>query len=214
MELPVIFNRTLNEGTRLFVFLYGDFTEEELTEHTKLSDAEKAYLASVSHPNRRKEWVAIRTFLQNNMGFTDCQIVYNEKGAPVLKNPDLNLSISHSSGKAAIILSETQKVGVDIEVRANKVLRTVAKYLSEAEQNFLDRKFRDAHALVCWSAKECAYKIFDRPGTSFKENMRVKPFKLDSFGNIIVKLFTDDGLRDYELKYEQHKDFVVAYGTN
>lgn len=214
MELPVILNRTINDGTRLFVFLYGDYNEEELLEHTKLSDAEKSYLESVGHPNRRKEWVAIRTFLQNNMGFADCRIEYNEKGAPVLKNPDLNLSISHSSGKAAIIVSENQKVGVDIEVRANKVLKLVGKYLSEAEQNFLDRKFRDAHALVCWSAKECAYKIFDRPGTSFKENMRVKPFKLDRFGPIIVKLFTDDGLRDYELKYEQHKDYVLAYGTN
>ncbi len=214
MELPVILNRTLNDGTRLFVFLYGDYSEEELTEHTKLTDAERAYLESVQHPNRRKEWVAIRTFLQNNMGFADCSVAYNEKGAPVLKNPDLNLSISHSSGKAAIVLSENKKVGVDIEVRANKVLRVVNKYLSEAEQNFLDRKFRDAHALVCWSAKECAYKIFDRPGTSFKENMRVKPFKLDRYGSVIVKLFTDDGLRDYELMYEQHKDYVVAYGTN
>lgn len=197
----------------MFVFIYGDATEEELLAATKLTPEEKTYLDGVGHPNRRKEWIAIRTFLQNNLGMADCKIEYDAKGAPTLVNPNNFISISHSSGKAAIILSDSVKVGVDIEVRANKVLRAMDKYLSEAEQNFLDRKFAVAHALVCWAAKECAYKIFDRPGVSFKENMRVKPFRLDRFGPVTVKLFTDDGLRDYTLKYEQHKDYVVAYGT-
>ncbi len=213
MELPILVNRFLDSGTRLVVFAYGDYTEEQLREVTKLTPEEESFLNTVNHPNRRKEWIAVRTFLQNNLQMPDSKIVYNDKGAPHLVNPDLNLSISHSSGVGAIFISDHYKVGVDIEVRANKVLRLMDKYLSPTEQSFLDRKFGAAHALVCWSAKECAYKIFDRPGINFKENMRVKPFRLDRNGSIIVKLFTDDGLRDYELRYEQHKNFVIAYGT-
>lgn len=212
MELPIVLNRFLDAGTRLVVFSYGDATEEELRAVTKLTPEEQSFLESVGHPNRRKEWIAVRTFLQTTLRMPDCKIVYNDKGAPHLTNPDLNISVSHSSGIGAIFMSDKTRVGVDIEVRANKVLRAMGKYLSPTEQNFLDFKYKAAHALVCWSAKECAYKIFDRPGIDFKENMRVRPFKLDRSGPITVKLFTDDGLRDYELKYEQHKDFVLAYG--
>jgi hypothetical protein len=63
VELPVILNRFSDDGSRMFVFIYGDATEEELLAATKLTPEEKTYLDGVGHPNRRKEWIAIRTFL-------------------------------------------------------------------------------------------------------------------------------------------------------
>lgn len=213
MELPIVVDRTLDKGTRLIVFNYRDVTEDELRAATTLDEKEQAVIAKFSNINRRKEWIAVRYFLQSEFGFSDCKIVYDETGKPSLKNPDMNISISHSSGLAAIIISEGAKVGVDIEVKSNKVLRILNKYLSVTEQGFLDRKFKTNHALVCWAGKECAYKMFGIQGVNFTENMRVKPFRLAYQGNIIVKLFTDSGLRDYTLQYEQHKEFVLAYGV-
>ncbi len=213
MELPIVVDRTLDNGTRLIVFNYRDVTEEALVAATNMDDTERKVIERYTNINRRKEWIAVRYFLQNEFGFSDCKIVYDETGKPSLKNPDMNISISHSSGLAAIIISETMKVGVDVEVKSNKVLRILGKYLSEAEQNFLDRKFKTNHALICWAAKECGYKMFATPGISFTENMRVKPFRLGFNGTIIVKLFTDSGLRDYTLQYEQHADFVLVYGA-
>lgn len=213
IELPIVLNKEVNDNARLIVFNYRNVTEEELRPYTRLNPEEEAIISKFTNTNRRKEWVAIRYFLQNVLEYKDCNIVYNESGAPKLQNPDLNISLSHSSGLAAIILSDSFKLGVDIEVKSNKALRTQSKYLSEAEMGFLDKKNRGTHALVCWSAKESAYKLLDRKGVQFIDNMRVKPFRLNNEGIVTVKLFYEDGLREYNINYERDAEYVLTYAV-
>lgn len=102
---------------------------------------------------RRIETLATYLALFSLCGHTDMYIGHDGQGRPLF--PPHNISISHTKGYAAVIVSDTEGVGIDIEYISNRVDKVADYYLlpSEYADSLDDR-------ILQWCAKETAFKFF------------------------------------------------------
>ncbi len=134
-------------------------------------------LAKLSHPRRRLEWLAARTLLRE-FGQTG-HVLYHPTRRPFLANSNVHLSISHSFPFVAVIISQKNNVGIDIEYYNRPFSHVAHKYLSMREKTWINLNNNKLLALV-WSAKEAVYKLPGMEGLGGID-MDVKPF--DSIPN-------------------------------
>ena len=83
-----------------------------------------------------------------------------------------HISISHTEGWVAVIMSEKSKVAVDIEYISDRVCRVVSRFLRDDEPFTQGRELQ-----LCWCAKEAAYKYYSEQNLMFRE-MCVAPFAI------------------------------------
>lgn len=130
-------------------------------------------------------------------------INHDEDGAPLVEG--FNISISHTKGWAAMILSKWHRSGVDIEYVSDRVNKIVSRFMRDDEpQDTLNER------IITWCAKEAAYKYYHEQHLGFLE-MRLLPFTQQETGTANLV-----NLRQGETKtvnYEVNKDFVLVYIT-
>ena len=130
-------------------------------------------------------------------------ITHNEAGKPLFRG--YHISVSHTKGYAALILSKNQEVAVDIEYFNDRVERIASKFLRKDEKaKNLDAK------LVHWCAKETVFKLFSEENLMF-EDMRVKPFDTMADWSCDVENLKSGKMAhvDFELTME----FVLTYAA-
>ncbi len=130
-------------------------------------------------------------------------ITHNEAGKPLFRG--YHISVSHTKGYAALILSKNQEVAVDIEYFNDRVERIASKFLRK------DEKAEDLDAkLVHWCAKETVFKLFSEENLMF-EDMRVKPFDTMADWSCDVENLKSGKMAhvDFELTME----FVLTYAA-
>lgn len=127
---------------------------------------------------RQIEWTAVRVLLYTMLG-RQVHIDYNEQGAPLLPRYEgLNISISHTRGYVAVAVSNTDKVGVDVE-QIEKVDEGQTTRVERIKSKFIaDDEYADSviGMLLHWSAKESVYKVLGKEDVNFKEDLHVEPF--------------------------------------
>jgi phosphopantetheinyl transferase len=185
-------------------------TWQELLESLINKDVYRFDVMRMSSGKRRQEWLAIRLLLQHLSG-SDAYIGYREDGAPFLSGSACNISISHTKGFAAVILSENKSPGVDMEYRSDRAWKLRKKYMSEIEWNTImslcENKHADidadaaAIATICWCAKETAFKILGETGLDFSEHLYIEPFVFSQEGALILE----------ERRTKQHQRFRINY---
>lgn len=95
-------------------------------------------------------------------------INHDEDGAPLVEG--FHVSISHTKGWAAMIVSGSHRSGVDMEYMSDRVNRVASRFLRDDEpQDTLEGK------LITWCAKEAAYKYYHEQHLGLLE-MRLLPF--------------------------------------
>lgn len=119
-------------------------------------------LQTFSHQERRLEWLATRVCVHHSLGI-EVPIDYRENGSPYLKESPLRISVSHSRGKVAVIVSEFP-VGVDIEFITEKAHQLQSRFLTSEEQTILSEILStNLPTIACvkaWAAKEAAFKYY------------------------------------------------------
>lgn len=150
--------------------------------------------------SRIKEWIAVRVLLCHLMG-ENAEINYKDNGAPYLKGSNKEISISHTSGYVCIALSETHRVGIDIERMASKVERVKDRFINECEPSDTLTKM-----LLIWSAKESMYKLLQIEGLDFLKDLKVCKFEESEQGEFTAM---HKG-KDYKIQYTANKDFVLT----
>jgi len=144
---------------------------------------------------RKKEWIASRVLL--NKINPNHSISYNEFGAPELNNNSY-ISISHSKGLVAIIISQ-QQVGIDIEEISEKALRVSTKFVSTNNLKALTAE----KATLIWCCKEAIYKWHQKGEVDFIADIKLYPFKSLEKGEITAK-FRDTQLILHYQKIHNH----------
>jgi phosphopantetheinyl transferase len=165
-------------------------------------------VVKISSGKRRQEWLAVRLLLQHLSG-SDAYIGYRENGAPFLSGSTCNISISHTKGFAAIILSETKKPGIDMEYRSDRAWKLRKKYMSEIEwetiMSLQENENADVDiAAICWCAKETAFKILGETGIDFSEHLYIEPFGFSQEGGVLIL---------EEKRTEQRQRFRINYSV-
>lgn len=160
---------------------------------------------------RQREYVCVRLLLREMLGREDFSIQHLETGKPLLVGDPRTLSISHTRGYCAVLLTNACG-GVDIEMRNPRVDNVADRYM-RPDENADSTTAR----LAIWCAKETIYKMFSEEELHF---MRMKIVLNDDFhrlanrheyGNVLIRGY--NLLREVEVPIycELTKDYVLTY---
>lgn len=159
---------------------------------------------------RKLEFLAIRALMYEMLRVNGASkgllshagdFTHNGQGKPLFRG--YHVSISHTKGYAALILSKKSEVAVDIEYMSDRVERIASKFLRKDERaDSLDSK------LVHWCAKETVFKLFSEENLLFEE-MRVRPF--DTMSDWACDVENLKSGKTARVDFELAMDFVLTY---
>jgi phosphopantetheinyl transferase len=202
--MPIFFQQQINETTRL-----GIWKIEEPEEFFK---ANVPLHRDVTHPHKRLQHLAGRFLLQYlfpAFPYELIQIADTKK--PYLPDEQFHFSISHCGDYAAAIVSTDKRVGVDIEMPVEKILRIQDKFLSEDEKeifNIQQSIFNVQLTTTFWSCKEAVFKWYGLGAVDFKENIQLN--NIHTGENAIDCLFTKTN-SELTIQYRQFEQLVLAW---
>lgn len=174
-------------------------------------DAYRAFLENSKAESRKKEWLATRVLLKHLLE-EELLIAYHPDGSPYLEErPDTAISISHTKGYVAVYCSSTERVGIDIEYRSDRIRKIKHKYLSEEELSRVDPEHEAEHLMVCWCAKETLFKLIRQEEVDFRSHLHLKPFGYAGCGELEVWETKTPREEGFTLSYQVTPDFVLTF---
>ena len=86
------------------------------------------------------------------------EIIYSDKGKPYIKSDEpIGLSISHSGGVVAFLITPFENIGIDIEkIKCSYPLRVPDRYFSESEKSLIKSP---SDFFKLWCKKESLVKL-------------------------------------------------------
>src|SRR5215213_1796475 len=130
--MPIFYQQDIDEDTRLGIW--------------KIEEDENFFLKSVvpqrnvSHPHKKLQHLAGRYLLKFLFpDFPLSLILVADTKKPYLENEAYHFSISHCGDFAAALVSKTKRVGIDIEIPTEKIIRIAYKFLHPSEQLIIDK---------------------------------------------------------------------------
>jgi phosphopantetheinyl transferase len=162
--------------------------------------------------SRKAEWLAVRLLLKELTG-TETAVSYRDNGAPYLPDSSFYISISHTKGYAAVLLSHDKPVGIDIEYYSERVHRINSRFLNENEIKLLGENPTTNELLVCWSAKETVFKLTEQKTADLQKDIQIIDFKPsesknNGFLTVIENLTPQSSV--FQINYLITPDFVVT----
>jgi 4'-phosphopantetheinyl transferase len=227
--VPVFFQHPVSDTTRLGIWKIEE--NEEFFKGTVPAHRD------VTHPHKRLQHLAGRFLLQFLFpGFPYELVRIADTRKPFLPGEEYHFSISHCGDFAAAIVSKDKRVGIDVEIPTEKILRIQDKYLSEKEKkmfNIHPDSYRDSifHSqlptppasasgglpqgqsdsrlpTLLWSAKESVFKWYGDGGVDFRKEIQLQ--KKDAGTEIIDCLFTKTN-QPLVVHYREFDHLVMAW---
>lgn len=198
-----------NPKTKILVWKIEE-SFDELFSQVILKEKTLARLQTMKSEVHQKAFLSVRKLLQES-GHNDVQLHYDEFGKPHLEN-ETHISITHSFDFSAIILSD-KNVGIDIELRREKVILIADKFVDHNEFAFLNKENLNdyiSRLTVIWGIKESIFKIRNEKGISFKDHIFVCPFEMGDgeakallkFGNLNI---------EFNVCFEEIENYTLVY---
>ncbi len=196
--MPVFYQHVLDADSRLGIW--------KIEESESFFTANVPLMQEVNHPHKRLQHLAGRfllRFLFPDFPYELIRIADTNK--PFLENEAYHFSISHCGDYAAAMVSRTKRVGMDIELPAEKILRIASKFATEEDQNAV-RQIPSVdifskellQTTIIWSAKEAVFKWYGLGGVDFREHIQLMHAKEDTMQCLFAK--TNQHLR-INIKY-------------
>jgi phosphopantetheinyl transferase len=209
--MAIAFSMQVDDDTEFALWKIEE-EADDLYSHLQLNDTEKAYVESLRHNKRHLHWLGTRVLLRTMLHtdeYIDCQV--DEHGKPYLVNMPYHISLSHSFEYAAVMLSKSKPVGIDIEMISPKVERISHKFLRKEELAFIDPEHKIEHLYACWCAKEAVYKCNGRKVISFLDHILLEPFTTHDAGAIQAGIVKGDFNKSFNVHYMHFNDYMLGY---
>lgn len=184
--MPLFYQQNINPTTKLAIWRIEE-TEVFFSETVPLQK-------QITHPHKRLQHLAGRFLLPYLFpSFPYEEILIADTRKPFLTNEQFHFSISHCGDYAAVIVSQTNRVGIDIELADKRIEKIATKFLGIHEQQFV-QKYAQTHPkdlqllllTLIWSTKEAVFKWWGKGNVDFSNDIIISPFKLNKLGNIEV----------------------------
>ena len=201
--MPFLKEFIINEKTKikLWKVMIGELNTKELnSDEKKLLKLKKSNLL-------KEQFLATRKVLA--LENSNYKITYDINGKPLL-NSKYNISISHSHEIAAIAISDNSKIGLDVQLKQNKIFNIQNKFLNKSEKlNIGDDPTVDILTMV-WTSKESIYKAIGLKGVSFSENIKIdKVIEKDKTG--IGYYINGTEKVKFDLKFFYIDEYTICY---
>lgn len=188
----------------------------QMTEGIDQFPKPKGVNISFRSDKRLKEELCVYALLTAMTGNDHLVIGHESSGKPRLDG--WSVSVSHTRGWVAIILSTDFQVGIDVEYTSDRVSKVVDRFIREDEQ----RKTL-SQQLINWSAKETVYKLFSEQKLDyFDMRLHDLPSEIDTVldrdahgvlggiaGSVLVDMLKTNGVAT--VHYELTPDYVLTY---
>ncbi len=204
--MPLFYQQDINESTRLGVW--------QIKEDESFFSKSVSLQREITHPHKRLQHLAGRYLLKylfDDFPYELIRIADTRK--PFLHNEQYHFSISHSGDFAAAVVSNDQRVGVDVENRSSKVMKVLHKFLHESERSFVQDNSSYLPYLretLLWSVKETVFKWHGNGGVDFSEHILVKSFECNDHGKIDC-LYQNEFTAALEVGYRIIDDLCISW---
>jgi phosphopantetheinyl transferase len=202
--MPVFYQHQINEYTRLGVWKIEeteDFFKGNVPQHRE-----------VTHPHKRLQHLAGRFLLQYlfpDFPYELIQIADTRK--PYLPDERYHFSISHCGDYAAAIVSRDRRVGIDVEIPVEKILKIQGKFLSNEEKDKYTGGLPTSDfrlATLLWSAKESVFKWYGDGGVDFRQHIQLFNQQLDKE---TIDCFFAKNKSELIIHYRHFNELVLAW---
>ena len=206
--MPIYKTITVSPTTKVYIWKVTE-PEDELAKNVELTLHCQNRMDGMKSEAHRRAFLSIRHLLAL-AGYEDKDLVYDDFGKPHLKDGNY-ISITHSHNFTGIIVSETDEVGIDIEMQRDKILRIAHKFTPIEEYKTL----ANAEALmrkltIVWGAKESLYKIYAQQGLSFLRHIDVMDFAFAD-GRTVAEILYQGKKSHYEIEFLEFEGFTCVY---
>ncbi len=156
---------------------------------------------TIGSKQRRMEKLATRALVVEMTKNTELTIEHDGNGKPLVKG--YYVSISHTKGLVALMLSTTREVAVDVEYDSDRVSRIAHKFVNTNET-----MPTNAHLLLAWCAKEAIFKYFSSDNL-LSSDIYLQPFKVEDNGIIVGRNLKRNLL--VSARYSRFNGFTMVY---
>jgi phosphopantetheinyl transferase len=191
------------------VYRYGIWKIEE--DETFLRDfINKEVDTPFTNAGRRIEFLAVRA-LAKTMNVDPQMIAYFPSGKPYIKGSTLNISISHTKGYTAILLSSQKNIGIDIEQKSERIIKIRDKFMHpEEEKQLFGQEGKESTLLLLhWCAKESLFKAIIDEEVDFLRELRILHFTAPTEKGSFKAKALRSGI-NFQVDYQIEKDFVLT----
>jgi phosphopantetheinyl transferase len=168
--MPLVYQQNINATTKIAVW--------HITENEDFFLASVPVQREIKHRHKRLQHLAGRLLLKELYpDFPVALIQVADTKKPFLENEPYHFSISHCGDYAAVIVSKTFRVGVDVELVNEKIGQIQQKFISKAEFEILNNQFSMNNVqwlTLCWSVKESVFKWWGKGSVDFKRGIVLK----------------------------------------
>jgi phosphopantetheinyl transferase len=205
--MPIFFQQNIDDDTKLGIW--------------KIEEDEDFFLKSVvpqrnvSHPHKKLQHLAGRYLLKYLFpDFPLSLILIADTRKPYLENEAYHFSISHCGEFAAAIVSKNKRVGVDIEIPTEKILRIEHKFLHQTEAIMINGWSgidRQQASTLLWSSKEAMFKWWGNGNVDFSDMLRLSINQPESEG-ILNGNFLKNGIdSSFPVQYKFFPQLVLTW---
>lgn len=224
--MPIVLRKNIAPGTELSIWRIAE-SADQLYSKLQLDERERAVFDSFKNQHKRSlHWlgsrVLLRTLLQTDK-YINLKI--DEHRKPYLANLPHHISISHSHDYAAVMVSLTGPVGVDIEEISPKIEKVACRFLLAEELAFIGLnpdgspkhgadpgpKAKLNHLYACWSVKEAIYKWYGKGGLAFLGGIILEPFRLENEGQVTARVNLGGNWVRLDAWYQEFEGYMLAW---
>ena len=188
-------------------------SEQELRELCSIPSDELEEISYIKSESLRKQKLAVRALL-DQMFEDKVYLNHHDNGKPYIENDATNISITHTDRFVAIILNDTEDVGIDCESLDRDFSAVEKRALSQDEIDELDDDAEDRREqlAIYWCAKEAVYKLISQYGVDFAEQIEVQDFHPRGEGELTATFIHKDGYEEeFDLEYITFERHVLVW---
>ncbi|MDE7410814.1 MAG: 4'-phosphopantetheinyl transferase superfamily protein [Paramuribaculum sp.] len=155
---------------------------------------------------RQAERQAIGAIIKTLTG-ADIYPEHLPSGQPYIPGANFHISISHSTLTAALGVSRTTAVGIDIEQPRQALFRTASRFLSDSESALCTTPQR---LLMAWTAKEATFKC------AGIESLLISDIIYPAHGDFSQAMITTPHTSEprlFHIKHIAHGEQLIAIAT-
>ncbi len=199
--MALYLRKTLENKAEIAVWQITE-SEEELIKLSSTPSDEMEEISLITSDSLRKQRLAVRALL-SQLFDEKVYLSHHDNGKPYLENSATNISITHTEKYVAVILHETEDVGIDIESLDRDFKAVEQKALSDDEINDLeDDEKKNEQLAIYWCAKEAIFKRLSMYNVDFAEQIEVEKFRPRGEGELDATFIQKDGYEEeFELEY-------------
>jgi phosphopantetheinyl transferase len=204
--MSLFYQQDINETTRLGVW--------KIEEESSFFLEQVPLHRNITHPHKKLQHLAGRYLLKYLFPDFPYELIgIADTRKPFLHNEQYHFSISHSGDYAAAIVSSAKRVGIDVELYSDKVMKVLHKFLSAEEYQLI--KDREASPFITetlmWSVKESVFKWHGNGGVDFKEHIHIKKFGYSSPFDLVSASFLGEPKAELDVFFRLFDEVCLSW---